>query len=265
MITHTKLIQSRKIKLFNKIILFFIVINAIIVGLDTYPLFSQKMGHYFSLINNFCLIIFSLEIIVKIYYLRRKFFKNCWNIFDFGIIFISIIAEFGPLSVFRIIRTIRILRFLSVIPKMRIITQVLFKSLHSMQGVAILLLIVLYIYAVLTTHLYSDIYPEYFGSLTESFYTLFQIMTFDGWSSGIVRPILKIDPFAWIIFISFLLIASYIVLNIAIGIIVDCITEIKEYELHLKIQAKEDKLLEKMGNLENQIRELKDIIEKKHH
>ncbi|WP_425272260.1 ion transporter [Rodentibacter ratti] len=98
--------------------------------------------------------------------------------------------------------------------------------------------------------------------MTESFYTLFQIMTFDSWSSGIVRPILQIDPYAWVIFISFLLIASYIVLNIAIGIIVDCITEIKEYEMHLKIQEKEDKLFEKINLLENEIKELKDIIQK---
>ncbi|OOF88609.1 hypothetical protein BKG94_05565 [Rodentibacter ratti] len=87
-------------------------------------------------------------------------------------------------------------------------------------------------------------------------------MTFDSWSSGIVRPILQIDPYAWVIFISFLLIASYIVLNIAIGIIVDCITEIKEYEMHLKIQEKEDKLFEKINLLENEIKELKDIIQK---
>ncbi|OOF51794.1 hypothetical protein BKK54_02115 [Rodentibacter genomosp. 1] len=209
-----KIIKNNIIKLFNKIILSLIVINAIIVGVDTYPALSYKMGNYLTLISNICLTIFVIEIILKIIFMQKNFFKNCWNIFDFIIIFISILAEFSPLSIFRIIRAIRILRFLSVIPKMRVITQVLFKSIHSMQGIAILLCIVLYVYAVLTTHLYSDISPKYFGSLTESFYTLFQIMTFDSWSSGIVRPILSSSPYAWITFISFLLIASYIVLNI---------------------------------------------------
>lgn len=257
-----KFIKNDVIKLFNKTILLLIIINAIVVGLDTYPDLSNNIGGYLTLVSNICLTIFVIEITLKIIFTRKSFFKSCWNIFDFVIIFISVLAEFGPLSIFRVIRVIRILRFLSAIPKMRIITQVLFKSIHSMQGVAILLFIVLYIYAVLTTHLYSETFPQYFGSLTESFYTLFQIMTFDSWSSGIVRPILKTSPYAWITFISFLLIASYIVLNIAIGIIVDCITEIKEYEMNLKIQEKEDKLFEKMNMLENEIKELKDIIQK---
>ncbi|OOF88610.1 hypothetical protein BKG94_05570 [Rodentibacter ratti] len=139
-------ILSNRIKLINKFILGLIIVNAIVVGLDTYPAISNKIGNYLTIISNFCLAIFVLEILFKVIYTGRVFFKSCWNIFDLGIVFISVLAEFGLLSVFRIIRVIRILRFLSAIPKMRIITQELFKSLHSMQGVAVLLFIVLYIF-----------------------------------------------------------------------------------------------------------------------
>lgn len=250
-------------KIFHDFIVTVIIINAIIVGLDTSKTLSAKFGDWITFINNTCLIIFSIEIALRIIVEKLSFFKRGWNLFDFFIIATSLITEIGVFSVFRIFRIIRILRLVSLIPKMRIVSQALFKTMSSMLGVAVLLAILFYIYAVVSTHLYGEKFPQWFGTLGESFYTLFQIMTFESWSMGIVRPVMTEYPNAWIIFISFLLITSYIILNIAIGIVVDCIGEIKNSDCQCVEQDNnQNELLTKISDLEKEIMELKTLLKR---
>ncbi|OOR99975.1 hypothetical protein B0187_03980 [Haemophilus paracuniculus] len=248
-------------KFFHDFIVSVIIINAIIVGLDTSKTISAQFGDWISLINNACLFIFTIEILLRIVVEKLTFFKRGWNVFDFFIIATSLITEIGVFSVFRIFRIIRILRLVSLIPKMRIVSQALFKTMSSMLGVAVLLVILFYIYAVVATHLYGEQFPQWFGTLGESFYTLFQIMTFESWSMGIVRSVMAVYPNAWIIFISFLLITSYIILNIAIGIVVDCIGEIKNADCQCSEQENnQTELLTKISDLEKEILELKMLL-----
>lgn len=253
----SKLINCRQTQI---AILFLIILNAIIIGLDTYPSISNKFGELISEINNFYLIIFTIEILIRIYIEKTKFIKNGWNIFDFTIISVSLFTEISSISVFRTLRLIRVLRLISVIPKMQLISTTLIRSFYSMFGVATLLSLIFYIYAVTTTQLYGQDFPQWFGSLDESAYTLFQIMTFESWSMSIVRPIMEIYPNAWIVFISFILIATYIVLNIVIGIIVDCIGDIKDDTKDLKREQDEQVLLAKIDNLENELLKIKQLL-----
>lgn len=246
-------------KLFQNSILFFILLNAILIGLETSNTVMNRYGSVIDLFSTICLWVFIIEIILRISINRFSFFKEGWNVFDLFIVLISLMPDNGVFSVFRILRTVRVLRLLSIIPKMRLISQALISSISPMLGVGILLLILFYIYAIISTHLYGERFPEWFGTIGESFYTLFQIMTFESWSMGIVRPVMEVYPSAWVVFVSFLLLASYIVLNIAIGIIVDCIGDIKADES----DKNQKEILSHISSLENEIRQLKSLLDKK--
>ncbi|WP_439242199.1 ion transporter [Lonepinella sp. BR2474] len=240
-------------KVFNQFILLIIIINAVVLGLDTNPKFSAIFSDLIYWSNEICLGIFTVELILKLYVSKLKFFKNGWNLFDFLIVSASLFAESSILSVFRIFRLLRVLRIISVVPKMQRISTALINSIKPMLGVAVLLGIVYYVYAVLITNLYGADFPEWFGSFSETCYTLFQIMTFESWSMGIVRPIMEKDPNAWAVFISFIIIATYVVLNLVIGIIVDSLNEIKS-------DNSEEQLHHQIHNLEKQLAEIKALL-----
>ena len=242
---------------FYKFVLTSIVLNSIIIGID---LSLPTESHYHSSLIFYDKIVsylFLFELVLRIYTYRLAFFKSGWNIFDFIIIVSSsLILESEIFFVFRAFRIVEVLRLISIIPKMRMVSQALFKTLPSMLGICILLLNLYYVYAIIVTYLYGKDFPHWFGSIGDSFYTLFQIMTFESWSMGIVRPVMEVHPHAWIIFVSFLLIASYIILNIAIGVIVDCVGEIRVKEE----KDEEAVLLNKMQSLEQEIIELKQLL-----
>lgn len=249
-----KIVKSRY---FFRAVLIIIVLNAIVIGVD---ISLPKDSLYHTILNDLDKLfsyLFLLELLLRIYTYRFRFFRSGWNLFDFIIIVSStIVLESQIFSVFRAFRIIEVLRLISIIPKMRMVSQALFKTLPSMLGICVILLNLYYVYAVIVTYYYGETFPQWFGSIGQSFYTLFQIMTFESWSMGIVRPVMEIYPNAWIIFVSFLLIASYIILNIAIGIIVDCVGEIRVKEE----KEEEMQLLKKMQSLEKEIIELKNLL-----
>lgn len=148
-----------------------------------------------------------------------------WNLFDFIIVGLSLFASAG-ISVLRALRIFRAMRLLSVLPQMRLITEAMLHTLPSLFGVAILLFIFYYVYAVLCVNLFGADFPQYFGSLGTSFFTLFRLMIMDDFGN-IVRPIIDRYAYAWVVFVSFVLIVGFVVLNLVVGIIVESISEIK--------------------------------------
>lgn len=206
-----------------------ILINCVILGLETSASIRANFGAWLNLADQICLWIFVVELVLRLFAFRLAFFTNTekgWNIFDFTIVAISLMASAG-VSVFRALRVFRVLRLLSVVPQMRIITEAMLHTLPSLFGVAILLLIFYFVYAVLCVNLFGSVFPEHFGSLSQSFFTLFQLMIMDDFG-GVVRPIIERFSYAWLIFVSFVLIVGYVVLNLVVGIIVESISEIKE-------------------------------------
>ncbi len=223
----------------GKLITSIIVFNSILIGLETSEVMMNKYGHIIDTIDLIILGIFSLEIVLKLFVYRLSFFRDRWNLFDFGVIAISLAPAAGSFSVFRALRIIRMLRLLKSIPKLRLIIESLIKSLPSIGWIIVLLSIVFYVYAVIGVGLFAEKYPVYFGDLGKSFFTLFQIMTLESWSSAIARPIMDGVPFAGLFFITFILIATYTTLNIFIAIVVNTMNEVslkdlKDEEEHIK-------------------------------
>lgn len=249
---------------FQNFITFIIILNSILIGLETYP---EVVKDYESTIDAFDMVIlvcFTIEIVLKIFIYRRQFFTNGWDVFDFFVIGISILPAAGSFSIFRALRIIRTLRLLKSLPKLRLIIESLLHSLPSIGWIVVLLAIVYYIYAVVGYNLFSSGYPEYFGSLESALFTLFQIMTLESWSSAIARPIMDGVPYAAVYFVTFILIATYTTLNVFIAIVVNTMNQLamqgmKEEEEQLKLfVAQQNKLLhKKLDELQKEVVELR--------
>lgn len=245
---------------FQRFIVIIIMINSILIGAETSDLVMNSIGAYIDFFDLLILVLFTLEIILKIFVYRSHFFRSSWNLFDFAIVAISIVPAAGSFSVFRALRIIRTLRLLKSIPKLRLIIESLLKSIPSIGWISVLLAIVYYTFAVIGVNIFGEAYPEYFGDLSASFFTLFQIMTLESWSSAIARPIMDGVPFAALYFISFILIATYTTLNIFIAIVVNTMNEVSLKDLqaeeeHIKdfVREENNKLYTQLASMEKKI------------
>ena len=211
-------VESRVFTLFITAV---IVINAVSLGLETSAGFVAATGSLLAIVDRLALLIFSCEIALKLWVYRLHFFRNGWNIFDFTIIAIAWLPTSGPLAVLRALRILRVLRLISVVPQLRVVVGALFSSLPGMAAIIAVLTLVFYIAAVMATNLFGTAFPAWFGSIGESMYTLFQIMTLESWSMGIVRPVMDVYPLAWVFFVPFVIVTSFAVLNLFIALIVN--------------------------------------------
>lgn len=213
---------------FSNFILSVAIVNSVVLGLETSPSMAKSCGTLLSAIDKVCLYIFIVETVMKILTLRLKYFKSGWNIFDFSIVLSSIVSSFPALSSFRILRIIRVfraLKFVSGIRHLQVIVSAIGRSIPSIGWTTVLISIIYYIHAVIGTFLFAESFPDWFGSIGRSMYTLFQVMTLESWSMGISRPIMEVYPYAWIYFVTFVVISSFVMLNFVVGIVVNSICE----------------------------------------
>ncbi len=250
---------------FQNFITFIIIVNSLLIGLETFPSVMDNYGVLIDAFDLIILVMFTIEIALKIVIYRLKFWTSAWNVFDFAIVAVSILPAAGSFSIFRALRIIRTLRLLKNLPKLRLIIESLLKSIPSIGWIFVLLAIVYYIYAVVGVNLFREDYPKYFGDLGRSFFTLFQIMTLESWSSAIARPIMDGVPGAALYFVSFILIATYTTLNIFIAIVVNTMNEIslkelQEEEQNIKdyVKTENAKILKKLDSIQKEIRKGKD-------
>ncbi|MGO4854388.1 ion transporter [Phaeovulum sp. W22_SRMD_FR3] len=213
-----------------------IIFNAITLGMSTSSTIMDKIGPELLLVDQIVLGIFVCELLLKVFAYRLKFFSNPWNIFDLIVVGIGLMPDRGQLSALRGLRVIRALRLLSVVPQMRSVVQALLDALPGMGAVIIMLSIVYYVFAVMATLMYGPSFPEWFGTLGRSFYSLFQIMTLESWSMGIVRPVMEVHPNAWVFFVPFIVLTAFSVLNLFIGLLVNTMQSAVEVETEAEIE-----------------------------
>lgn len=252
-----KIIES---KIFNIFIVSAIIINWVSMWLETYDYIKANYWTLINIINYIIILIFVIEALMKIITYRIKYFKSWWNLFDFSIVIISLIPNLWSLN---IIRTLRLLRLVSVIPEMRKIVLALVSVIPWIASVSGLLFILFYIYSIITTTLYWNSFPEWFWTIWNSFYTLFQIMTLESWSMWIVRPVMEVYPNSWLIFISFVIIATFIMVNLVIAIVVEAMNKItQKEEKHIIETIEENKAATKkdLKVIEKKLEEINKIL-----
>ena len=195
------------------------------ISQDYIPL--AEYGDLLALLNGICFGIFVVELVLRIASYGRDigaFFRNGWNVFDFVVVAIALVPASGPLAVFRALRVLRVLRLVSAIPKMRFVIESLLRSLPGLGSIAMLLVVLFYVFAVVATKLFGAAVPQWFGTLWGSAFSLFQVMTLEGWAE-IAREVMQVHPLAWIFFIAFILVATFTVLNFFIALIVKAMEE----------------------------------------
>lgn len=248
-------------KRFTQAITGLILINAVTLGLETSPTVMAAAGGFLVAFDKVILGIFALELLTKLYVYRLSFFKSGWNVFDFIIVAISLLPASGPLSVLRALRILRVLRLFSIVPSMRRVIAGLFNAMPGMASVVGVLFLVFYVAAVLTTKIFGASgdphMQQLFGSIGASMYTLFQVMTLEDWSGGVVRPAIELYPWAWVFFIPFIIITSFAVLNLFIGVMVDAMQR-EEKETAEKVHA-DDK--EEIAAIRRDVAQIKKLLE----
>ena len=231
-----------------------ILFNAVILGLETSDVAMERAGPLILVLDRACLAVFVIEIAAKLYARRREFFRSGWNLFDFAIVAISLIPAGQGLSVLRAMRILRILRVLSVAPSLRRVVDGLVSALPGMGSVFVLMGLIFYVGAVMATKLFGDAFPDWFGTLGRSGYTLFQVMTLESWSMGIVRPVMEVYPLAWAFFVTFIMVTTFAVVNLLVGLIVNSMQDAHSEESNERTDSYRDQVLNRLAEIEALVR-----------
>jgi voltage-gated sodium channel len=227
-------IDSARIQRF---IIAVIVANAVTLGLETSSRVMDAAGGLIVALDRVFLAIFVLEIGLKLYARGRRFFTDPWNVFDFVIVAVSLVPGSGPLSVLRTLRVLRVLRLVSAVPRLRFIVESLLAAIPGIGAIAALLALIFYVFSVMATSLFAATFPEWFGTIGRSLYSLFQIMTLESWSMGIVRPVMEVHPWAWAFFVTFILLSTFTMVNLFVAVIVDTMQAMHEREVVTATEA----------------------------
>jgi voltage-gated sodium channel len=245
-------------------ILALILINAVTLGLETAPGIMARHGELILLIDKSILSVFVIEILLRLYVHRLAFFRDPWSVFDFLVVGIALMPATGQFSVLRALRVLRVLRILTIVPQMRRVVGALLGAIPGLASIGAVLLLIYYVFAVIATNLFASAFPDWFGTLGRSLYTLFQIMTLESWSMGISRPVMEQFPYAWGFFIVFILIATFTMLNLFIAIIVNAMQSFSDEEHRDTASVVEQAREHIEADLHNEIRELRsEIVELK--
>ena len=203
-----------------------ILINAVVLGFETSPSMMAQYGLLLKIVDKACLAVFIVEIVVKLFAYRAAFFRSGWNLFDFFVVGIALAPGAGAWAVLRSLRVLRVLRLLTIVPALRKVVAAFLHAIPGLAGVMMVMAGFFYTAGVLATKLFGATFPAWFGNLGASLYTLFQIMTLESWSMGIVRPVMETHPYAWAFFVPFIIVATFTILNLFIGIIVSTMQEL---------------------------------------
>ena len=262
--SRTRLGQWVESERVQRVIVALIIINAITLGLETSSHAMDLAGGLLKLIDRLLLGIFVAEILAKLTAFGGRFFRNPWNLFDFIVVSVALIPSSGPLTVLRVLR---VLRLISMVPRFRFVVESLLRAIPGILSIAGLLVIVFYVAAVMATGLFGARFPDWFGTIGESMYSLFQVMTLESWSMGIARPVMEVYPWAWAFFVPFILVATFTMLNLFIAIIVNAMQTFSEQE-HTEVVAAVGEAREhieadlhiEVRAMRNEIRELKRLL-----
>lgn len=268
-------------KAFQNFVTFAIIVAGILVGIATYPDFYARHEGILELLNLIVLIVFIVEIVVKLLAEGKKpwrYFMDAWNVFDF-IIVAAAFLPFGGSSVaiLRLLRLLRVLKLIKALPKLQMLVGALLKSIPSMGYVSILLLLLFYIYAVAGVFFFGENDPIHFSDLQTSMLSLFRVVTLEDWTDIMYINMFGCENYGYdgnmdmctssipsaagsvTFFVSFVLIGTMIFLNLFIGVIMNGMDEAKaEMALNDKIASGETKT--NVDDLERKLEEMKDLL-----
>ena len=244
---------------FQRAIIVLIVVNAITLGLETSPAIMASAGPALVTLDHAVLAIFVAELAIRIGAYGRDFFRDPWSLFDFVVVALALAPSTENFSVLRALRVLRVLRLITAVPQMRKVVGGLLAALPGLGSVVAILCLIFYVAAVMATQLFGGDFPQWFGTIGKSLYSLFQIMTLESWSMGIVRPVMEVHPFAWAFFVPFILIATFTMLNLFIAVVVNAMQSYHDQEAEHATASRSEHaaLLDEVRSLRADLKALK--------
>jgi len=245
-------------QVFTGLIMALIIVNAITLSLETSASIMAVAGPALLVFDKMVLAVFVAELVAKLMVYRVSFFRSGWNIFDLVVVCIALVPASGPLAVLRALRVLRVLRLISLLPQMRRVVEALVHSLPGMASIAMLMGVVFFVGSVVSTKLFGAAHPVYFGTLGDSLFTLFAIMTLEGWAD-IAREVQATHPQAYLFFVPFIVISVFAVLNLFIAVLTNSMQEMQKEELQAEEQIATRHQQELMAEIERLRLEMRDL------
>ena len=252
-------------KLFDKVIIALIIINGVILGLETSTVLMEGYAHWFKLISDIILLAFVIEAIMKITAVAPRFklyFGDAWNAFDFTVVLLSLIPSTGEFAMIaRLARLLRVMRLISTIPSLRLIVETLVRSLPGMMHVIMLMGVIFYVYAIAGYHLFHQHDPQLWGTLGTSLLTLFRVVTLEDWTD-VMYTAMEMHSMAWIFFVSFVVVGTFVVINLFIAVVLNNLEEAKQEKLEeIRQPMTKDELLKELKATQDALRRLQISME----
>ncbi len=247
---------------FDQSITVFIILNAIALGLETIPTLTSTQLNILVSLDKIFLAIFCIEILARMVVYRHHFFYDPWRVFDFFVVAIALLPATGAFAVLRALRVLRVLRMISTIPSLRRVVTGLLKAVPGLSAVIAIMLLIFYVGAVMATKIFGGDFPDWFGSIPASGYTLFQVMTLESWSMGIVRPVMERFPYAWMFFLPFILVATFTMLNLFIAVIVNAMQSETEKAAEERAELGHDERLMMLQEIKALRKDLQQLLSK---
>jgi voltage-gated sodium channel len=248
---------------FQRTIIALIVLNAAILGMETDAGIMAQHGTLLISLDRIILAIFVIELLLRFGAHGLAMLRDPWSLFDIIIVGVALVPASEGFAVLRALRVLRVLRIASAVPRMRRVVEALLSSLPGLGAVVSILLLLFYVAGVMATQLFGPSFPEWFGSLPRSLYSLFQIMTLESWSMGIVRPVMTQHPYAWAFFVPFILIATFTMLNLFIAVVVNAMSSQyhEEEAAHAEAaHAERELLMDEVKALREEVRRLSEAL-----
>ena len=209
----------------ERVVMSLIVVNAVILGLETSKTIMASYGWLLEILDHIILAVFVVEIAARVIVHRVAFFRDPWSVFDFIVIGIALVPATETFSVLRSLRVLRVLRLITGVPTLRRVVAGLLAALPGMGSIVFLIGLIYYVFAIMATKLFGGDNPNLFGTLGDSLFTLFTVMTLEGWTNDVARPVMQNHPYAWVFFVVYIVITTFMVLNLFIGVVVNAMQE----------------------------------------
>jgi voltage-gated sodium channel len=237
--------------IFEYLTLGVILLNALVLGLETYDRIAREAGGLLDAVNIGCVVYFVIEIAIRITAHGRRpleFFKDGWNVFDFVVVAAAVFPGVREnTTLLRVVRLLRVFRVVSVLPEMRVLVQGLVRSLAPLVSMAVLALLLFYVYGMIGWIVFADHDPDHWGSIGQAMLTLFSVLTLEEWVA-IQDTALDYSGWAWVYFVSFVLISSFLLLNMVIAVVISGVEEARAKVAEEDRRRARDVLLEAGGS-----------------
>jgi voltage-gated sodium channel len=241
----------------ERVIMSLIIVNAVVLGLETSKSMMASSGQLLEILDHIILAVFVVEIVARIIVHRWAFFRDPWSVFDFIVIGIALVPATETFSVLRALRILRVLRLITVVPTLRRVVAGLLAALPGMGSIVFLIGLLYYVFAVMATKLFGGDKPDLFGTLGDSLFTLFTVMTLEGWVNDVAKPVMENHPYAWIFFVTFIVVTTFMVLNLFIGVVVNAMQAEAEKSLEAERVVEREMIQEEAAPILAEVRSLR--------